>query len=78
MTRSTAFPDSSTPPESFESVLRANHVRLRPYKDGSVKHAHVVLKKVDEEEYEDSKGKRRTRGVFSLFAQKVINVKPGM
>lgn len=50
-------------------------LRVRPY--GNVKHAHVILRKVDEEEYEDERGHKRTRGVFSLFAHKLINVKPG-
>ena len=43
-----------------------------------MKHAHVVLRKVGEEEFEDPKGRKRTRGIYSFFAQKVINVKPGM
>ncbi|KLO15304.1 hypothetical protein SCHPADRAFT_800660, partial [Schizopora paradoxa] len=49
-------------------------LRVRPY--GNVKHAHVVLRKVDEEQYVDEEGVTRTRGVFSLFAHKLINVKP--
>ena len=61
---------------SLESALNVKgSLRVRSY--GNVKHAHVVLRKVEEEEYEDSNGRKRVRGVFSLFAHKLINVKPG-
>lgn len=50
-------------------------LRVRAY--GNVKHAHVVLRKVEEEEFEDSHGKMRRRAVFSVFAHKLINVKAG-
>ena len=62
--------------KSLDSALRIKGpVRVRPY--GNVKHAHVILRKVDEEEYEDEEGRKKKRGVFSLFAHKLINVKPG-
>ncbi|TDL28288.1 hypothetical protein BD410DRAFT_834412 [Rickenella mellea] len=50
-------------------------LRVRAY--GNVKHAHLVLRKVDEEEYVDENGRKRTKAVFSIFAQKLINVKAG-
>ncbi|TDL20149.1 hypothetical protein BD410DRAFT_899730 [Rickenella mellea] len=50
-------------------------LRVRAY--GNVKHAHLVLRKVDEEEYVDENGQKRTKAVFSIFAQKLINVKAG-
>lgn len=64
---------TSTPLNSVLAIK--GPLRVRPY--GNVKHAHVILRKVDEEEYEDEGGQKRTRGVFSLFAHKLINVKPG-
>ncbi|KAH8114093.1 hypothetical protein DFH11DRAFT_1595736 [Phellopilus nigrolimitatus] len=76
MPRSTARVDQTTAAKSIETSLGVKgQLRVRPY--GNVKHAHVILRKVDEEEYEDSQGRTRTRGVFSLFAHKLINVKPG-
>ncbi|OCB91301.1 hypothetical protein A7U60_g1468 [Sanghuangporus baumii] len=77
MGRYNSYPEFTAPSQPLESVLRAGQVRIRPYKSGSVKHAHIVLKKVGEEAYEDSNGRRRTRGVYSFFASKVINCKPG-
>ncbi|KAL5512062.1 hypothetical protein ACEPAH_5281 [Sanghuangporus vaninii] len=77
MGRYNSYPEFTAPSQPLESVLRAGQVRIRPYKSGSVKHAHIVLKKVGEEAYEDSKGRRCTRGVYSFFASKVINCKPG-
>ncbi|KAL5490716.1 hypothetical protein ACEPAI_5550 [Sanghuangporus weigelae] len=77
MGRYNSYPEFTAPSQPLESVLRAGQVRIRPYKSGSVKHAHIVLKKVGDEVYEDSKGRRRTRGVYSFFASKVINCKPG-
>lgn len=50
-------------------------VRLRPY--GNVKHPHFVLRQVGEEEYEDTLGRKQRRAIFSFFAHKLINVKPG-
>lgn len=62
--------------KSLNSALQIKGpIRVRPY--GNVKHAHVILRKVDEEEYEDEEGRKKKRGVFSLFAHKLINVKPG-
>lgn len=60
---------------SLEAALGVKGLRVRPY--GSVKNAHIVLKKVEEEEYEDDHGRKKTRSVFSLFAHKLINVKAG-
>lgn len=77
MGRYNSYPEFTAPSQPFESVLHTGQVRIRPYKSGSVKHAHVVLKKVGEEAYEDPKGRKRTRGVYSFFAAKVINCKPG-
>ncbi|KAI5117252.1 hypothetical protein M0805_006415 [Coniferiporia weirii] len=64
-------------PTSIEAALGVKgRLRVRSYA-GNVKHAHVVLRKVDEEVYNDELGHKRTRAVFSLFAHKLINVKPG-
>ena len=78
MGRYNSYPEFSAPSQSLESVLRVGQIRIRPYKSGSVKHAHVVLRKVDEETYEDSNGAKRSRAVYSFFAAKVINCKPGL
>lgn len=48
---------------------------IRPY--GTAKHAHLVLRKVDEESYEDAQGRKVTRAIFSIFAHKPMNVKAG-
>ena len=61
---------------SLESALGVKSA-LRVRNHGAVKNAHVVLRKVDEEEYEAANGSRRTRAVFSLFAHKPINVRAG-
>lgn len=71
-----AVDDQNVPPPTLETSLGVvGSLRVRAY--GNVKHAHLILKKVDEEEFEDSSGRKRKRGVFSLFAQKLINVKAG-
>ena len=65
-----------TADSTFEDALGVKgRLRVRPY--GNVKHAHVVLRKVKEEEYVDEQGKKQKRAIFSLFAHKLINVKPG-
>ena len=71
-----AADDPNTAPPTLEGSLGVvGPLRVRSY--GNVKHAHVVLRKVDEVEYEDNSGRKRKRGVFSLFAHKIINVKAG-
>lgn len=69
-------PPASGPKPTIETALGVKGgLRVRPY--GNVKHAHVILRKVDEETYEGEDGRKKTRGVFSLFASKLINVKAG-
>ena len=61
---------------TFEDVLGVKGLfRVRPY--GNVGHAHVVLRKLNEEAYVDEQGKKQKRAVSSLFVHKLINVKPG-
>lgn len=68
--------DTSVAHATLESSLGVvGSLRVRAY--GSVKHAHLVLRKVDEVEHEDSAGRKHKRAVFSLFAHKIINVKAG-
>ena len=62
-------------PSLSSSLGVKGDLRVRPY--GNVKHAHLILRKVDEEDYVDSTGIQRRRAIFSFFAQKLINVKPG-
>lgn len=64
------------PSTKIEDALGVKgQLRVRPY--GNVKHAHVVMRMVEEEEYVDDQGKAQKRAIFSLFAHKLINVKPG-
>lgn len=62
--------------ESLSSKLGLRGpITIRPY--GTAKHAHLVLRKVDEESFEDALGRKITRAVFSIFAHKPMNVKAG-
>ena len=76
MSPSSGLADEDGPVSSIEEALRIKGpLRVRP--NGIVKHAHVVLRKVGEEEYVDEHGRKKIRGVFSLFAHKNFSVKTG-
>lgn len=76
MRRKTSSELENDPDSNIQEALGVKGMlRVRPY--GNVKHAHVVLRMVGEEEYVDAQGKNQKRAIFSLFAHKLINVKPG-